>query len=81
MEVDFGGALAFDLIRGSGMLTAAGTESGDATDGVKALDVRQDELDLRRKVGIVTRAGAHVSPLSERMMSLLEHLGRDHAAL
>lgn len=81
VEVDFGGPLAFDLIRGSGMLTVAGMESGGAIPGFKALDVRQDELDLRRTVGIVTRAGAYVSPLCERMMSLLEHLGQDHAAL
>lgn len=78
VEVDFGGPLAFDLIRGSGMLTVAGTESGGATDGFKALDISQDELDLRRKVGIATRAGAYVSPLSERMISLLEAAGHAH---
>ena len=78
VEVVFGGPLAFDLIRGSGMLTVAGTESGGATDGFKALDISQDELDLRRKVGIVTRAGAYVSPLSERMISLLEAAGHAH---
>ena len=79
VEVDFGGPLAFDLIRGSGMLTVAGAESGDATHGFKALDIAQDELDLRRTVGIVTRAGAYVSPLTERMITLLENVGRAEA--
>lgn len=72
VEVDFGGPLAFDLIRGTGMLTVAGTEASSVTAGFQALAIDQDELDLRRTVGIVTRAGAYLSPLSERLISLLE---------
>jgi DNA-binding transcriptional LysR family regulator len=72
IEVDFGGALLFDLIRGTQMLSVAGAESSGVVPGFRPLDVRQDELDLRRKVGIVARAGAYLPPLAERLTTLLE---------
>lgn len=72
VEVDFVGNLTFDLIRGSRMLTVAGAESQGITAGLRPLRLLPQELDLRRKIGIVTRAGSYVSPLAERMMTLLE---------
>jgi DNA-binding transcriptional LysR family regulator len=72
IEVDFGGTLLFDFIRGSRILSVAGAESSGAILGFRPLDLRQDELDLRRKVGIIARAGAYLSPLAERMTALLE---------
>ncbi|WP_310567511.1 LysR family transcriptional regulator [Hydrogenophaga sp.] len=71
VEVDFGGALTFDLIRGSRLLTLAGTDTAGITDGFRALDIREGELDLRRHVGVVTRAHGYVSPLADRLMVLL----------
>lgn len=72
IEVDFGGTFLFDLIRGTQMLSFAGAESSGAIPGFRPLDLRLDALDLRRKVGIVARAGAYLSPLAERMTVLLE---------
>lgn len=71
VEVDFGGTLAFDLIRGTGILTLGGTETTGATAGFRALDISQDDLDLRRQVGVVMRAHGYVSPLAERLLELL----------
>ena len=72
IEVDFGGIFLFDLIRESRVLSVAGAESSGAIHGFRPLDLRQDELDLRRNVGIIARAGAYLSPLAERMTALLE---------
>lgn len=72
IEVDFGGAILFDFIRGSQMISLAGAETSGVIHGFRPLDLRQDELDLRRKVGIIARAGAYLSPLAERMTALLE---------
>ena len=71
VEVDFGGALAFDLIRGTGLLTLAGTDTVGVTDGFRALHIKEGELDLRRHVGVVTRANGYVPPLADRLMALL----------
>ncbi|KRB91450.1 hypothetical protein [Noviherbaspirillum sp. Root189] len=54
------------------MLSLAGAESSGVVPGFRPLDVRQDELDLRRGIGIVARAGAYLSPLAERLSTLLE---------
>jgi DNA-binding transcriptional LysR family regulator len=72
IEIDFGGALLFDLIRGTRMLAIGGTEAGGNIPGFRPLDLRQDELNLRRMVGIIARTGAYLSPLAERMIVLLE---------
>jgi DNA-binding transcriptional LysR family regulator len=72
VEVDFGGVLTFDLIRGFGMITVVGAETGGPMGGFAPLDVDPAQLDLRREVGVVMRAGAYVSPLAERMIALLE---------
>lgn len=72
IEIDFGGTLLFDLIRGTRMLAVGGAESSGNILGFRPLDLRQDELNLRRMVGIMARSGAYFSPLAERMIALLE---------
>ena len=54
------------------MLCVAGTESFDALEGLRALNLDTNELDLRRHIGVVFRKEAYLSPLAQRAMALLQ---------
>jgi len=72
VETDFGSTSLLHLLRGSAMLCVAGTESFDALEGLRALNVDTNELDLRRHIGVVFRKEAYLSPLAQRAMALLQ---------
>lgn len=71
VEVDFGTASLFALVRGTPMLSVSSAHAEAIMPGLRPLDVGLDELDLRRRIGVVTRAGAYLSPLAQRMTTLL----------
>lgn len=75
IETDFGSASLFDLMRGTQMLSISGTNSNAVTTGLRPLDLGLEELDLRRRVGVITRAGAYLSPLAQRMTALVREQG------
>ncbi|MFM0010193.1 LysR family transcriptional regulator [Paraburkholderia sediminicola] len=72
VETDFGSTSLLHLLRGTTMLCVAGTESFDALEGLRALNLDTNELDLRRHIGVVFRKGAYLSPLAQRAMALLK---------
>lgn len=72
VEADFGSTSLLHLLRGTTMLCVAGTESLDALEGLRALNLDTNELDLRRHIGVVFRKGAYLSPLAQRAMVLLQ---------
>ncbi|MFM0207064.1 LysR family transcriptional regulator [Paraburkholderia sediminicola] len=72
VETDFGSTSLLHLLRGSAMLCVAGTESFDALEGLRALNLDTNELDLRRHIGVVFRKEAYLSPLAQRAMALLQ---------
>jgi DNA-binding transcriptional LysR family regulator len=72
VETDFGSTSLLHLLRGTKMLCVAGTESFDALEGLRALNLDTNELDLRRHIGVVFRKGAYLSPLAQRAMTLLQ---------
>jgi hypothetical protein len=72
VETDFGSTSLLHLLRGTTMLCVAGTESFDALEGLRALNLDTNELDLRRHIGVVFRKGAYLSPLAQRAMTLLQ---------
>ncbi|MCP3727512.1 LysR family transcriptional regulator [Paraburkholderia sp. CNPSo 3272] len=74
VETDFGSTSLLHLLRGTTMLCVAGTESMGALRGLRALRLGPEQLDLRRNVGITYRAGAYVSPLAQRLVTLLQEL-------
>ncbi|MGO4329970.1 LysR family transcriptional regulator [Cupriavidus sp. 2TAF22] len=76
IETDFGSASLFHLMRGTRMLSISGGGDEAMLNGLHALDVGVEELDLRRRVGVITRAGAYVSPLAQRMSALLAERSR-----
>lgn len=71
VEADFGSTSLLHLLRGTAMLCVAGTESFDALEGLRALNLDAGELDLRRHIGVVFRKDAYLSPLAQRAMALL----------
>jgi len=76
IEADFGSTSLFHLIRGTHMLTVSGAEASAVRAGLRPLSLGLDELDLRRSVGVVSRLGAYLSPLAQRMIAVLqEHVG------
>ena len=72
VETDFGSTSLLHLLRGTAMLCVAGTESFDALEGLRALNLDTNELDLRRHIGVVFRKEAYLSPLAQRAMALLQ---------
>ncbi|WP_027802906.1 LysR family transcriptional regulator [Paraburkholderia dilworthii] len=72
VETDFGSTSLLHLLRGTTMLCIAGTESFESLEGLRALNLDTDELDLRRRVGVTFRTGAYLSPLAQRAVSLLQ---------
>lgn len=71
IEIDFGSTSLFQLVAGTHLLTIAGTRDGAAHGGLRALPLRQGELDLGRRIGAISRVGAYLSPLAQRMIELL----------
>ncbi|MFL9868582.1 LysR family transcriptional regulator [Paraburkholderia fungorum] len=72
VETDFGSTSLLHLLRGTAMLCVAGTESFDALEGLRALNLDTSELDLRRHIGVVFRKEAYLSPLAQRTVALLQ---------
>lgn len=72
VETDFGSTTLFDLVRGTGMLCIAGSTGNSKRAGLRPLALRADALDLGRRVGVMMRAGAYLSPLAQRMIDILE---------
>jgi DNA-binding transcriptional LysR family regulator len=72
VETDFGSTSLLHLLRGTAMLCIAGSESFGTLDGLRALNLDTNELDLRRHVGAIFRAGAYLSPLAQRTVVLLQ---------
>lgn len=72
VETDFGSTTLFELVRGTQMLCIAGATTNSKRAGLRPLALRADALDLGRRVGIMSRAGAYLSPLAERMIEILE---------
>jgi DNA-binding transcriptional LysR family regulator len=77
IEIDFSSTLLFDLIKGTRTLTVAGQDSTQSATGLRPISLLQEELDLRRKIGVMARAGAYLPPLAHRMRAILE----EHAAV
>lgn len=72
VEYDFGSASLFYLMRGTRMLSIAGAQMARPLAGFRALQLSSEELDLRRRVGVIARAGAYLSPLAQRMVAILQ---------
>lgn len=72
VETDFGSTALFDLVRGTEMLCIAGSTSNGAQAGLRPIAMRPDALDLGRRVGVMSRAGAYLSPLALRMIGIFE---------
>ncbi|CAG2142316.1 HTH-type transcriptional regulator CynR [Cupriavidus yeoncheonensis] len=70
VETDFGNTSLFELVRGTEMLSIAGS-TGDSA-GLRPIALQTDALDLGRCVGVMSRAGAYLSPLAQRMIDILE---------
>jgi DNA-binding transcriptional LysR family regulator len=76
IEIDFGSTSLFALMQGTQMLSIANA-GGDAMQrGLRVLPLGVEELDLRRRIGVVTREGAYLSPLAQRLTALL----REHSS-
>ena len=74
VETDFGSTSLFELVRGTEMLCIAGAtgNSTSASAGQRPIALRADALDLGRRIGVMSREGAYLSPLAQRMVDILE---------
>ncbi|MCY1230077.1 pca operon transcription factor PcaQ [compost metagenome] len=76
IEIDFGSSSLFALMQGTQMLSIA-NEGGDAMQqGLRVLPLGVEELDLRRNIGVISREGAYLSPLAQRLTVLLREHSR-----
>ncbi len=65
VETDFGSATLFDLVRGTDILCMAAANGNSRIAGLHPIALRADALDLGRRVGVLSRAGAYLSPLAK----------------
>jgi DNA-binding transcriptional LysR family regulator len=73
-ETDFGSASMLRLIPGTRMLSVCGAESLGRIEGLCALNVASDRLQLHRQIGFLYRKGGYLSPLTRRFIDLIfEH--------
>ncbi|UDM53602.1 LysR family transcriptional regulator [Cupriavidus sp. MP-37] len=76
IEIDFGSTSLFALMQGTQMLSIANAGGEAMQRGLRVLPLGVEELDLRRRIGVVTRAGAYQSPLAQRLTVLLREHSR-----
>ncbi|MFJ4291913.1 LysR family transcriptional regulator [Cupriavidus sp. NPDC089707] len=76
VEIDFGSPSLFALMQGTQMLSIANAGGDAMQHGLRALPLEVEELDLRRRIGVLTRAGAYLSPLAQRLTALLREHSR-----
>lgn len=72
IEMDFGSTALLQLLHGTPLLCVGGTETLDLLAGLRPLDVRNGELELRRRIAVMHRARAYVPPLVQRIITLLQ---------
>jgi DNA-binding transcriptional LysR family regulator len=72
VETDFGSTSLLLLLRGTPLLCVSGAEALDQLEGLRALDVRPGELELRRRIAAMHRVGAYLPPLAQRLIALLQ---------
>lgn len=70
VDLDFSRVSVFQLIKGTNMLGLISMDLGDKAKGLRPLHVAAHELDLRRRIGVMHRSGAYLSPLAHRLMEL-----------
>ncbi|MFZ6048536.1 LysR family transcriptional regulator [Pseudomonas sp. CR3202] len=71
-EADFSSETLYQLIEGTRLLTLARYGRGFLATGLAAIDMKPGELELDRRVGIVTRAQGYLSPVCQRMIELFK---------
>lgn len=81
VEMHSVGLSQFSMLIGTGLLSLWRSESGPALRklGLDLLDVA--DLDLTREICFVHRAGAYISPLSQRLQALLREQAQQRTAL
>lgn len=70
VEADFSSTTLYQLIHGSRLLTLARYGRDFLATGLAALDLADGELELDRRMGMVTRADGYLSPLCARVIEL-----------
>ncbi|KAF1067402.1 MAG: Hydrogen peroxide-inducible genes activator [Pseudomonas citronellolis] len=70
VEVDVGSTKAYQLIVGTRLLTFAHYGQEFFTTGLGVIDLQPGELELDRRVHLVTRTGGYLSPVCQRALEL-----------
>ncbi len=70
ITIDFGRPPIPQLVRGTRLL-CPGRAADDPASPLMPLSLPEEQLNLRRKVGILTRSGAYIPPLVQRLAELL----------
>ncbi|MCY1294849.1 hypothetical protein D3C84_678650 [compost metagenome] len=72
VEADFSSTTLYQLIVDSRILTLARYGREFLATGLVALDLDAGELELDRRIGMVTRAEGYLSPVCSRMIELFK---------
>lgn len=76
IETDFSSRSFIHLVRNTKLLSVASAAPKLATMGIRPIRLDPQELDLRRQIAIISRRGAYMSPLTERMIAIVEQCSR-----
>ncbi|MFM0161192.1 MULTISPECIES: LysR family transcriptional regulator [Paraburkholderia] len=72
IETDFSSPSFVQLVRGTQLLSVASAAPKWAAMGIRPIRLDAQELDLQRRIAIMSRAGAYLSPLAQRMIAIVE---------
>lgn len=72
VETDSNRLTMLDLLRGSRWLSLCGKNTLSQLGHIRALDIADSGLDLRRRIGILYRSGAYLAPVVCRLIEILK---------
>ncbi|MGV8399289.1 LysR family transcriptional regulator [Pseudomonas aeruginosa] len=72
IEADFSSEALFQLIVGTPTLTLSRCGRMTRAAGLEPLKLKAEGLDLRRRIGLITRTGGYMSPVCKRLIELFK---------
>ncbi|WP_454740045.1 LysR substrate-binding domain-containing protein [Cupriavidus necator] len=72
VESNFNRPAMLQLVLGSERVSICGPDTLARMKDLRALDIRTEELDLSRRIGIMYRTSAYLTPLVRRLVEIIE---------
>ncbi|MGT2434198.1 LysR substrate-binding domain-containing protein (plasmid) [Cupriavidus basilensis] len=71
-EMDSNRSAMLGLVQGSRCLSLCGQDALEQLAHLRPLNISRDKLDLRRRIGVLHRSGAYLTPVVHRLIEILK---------